>query len=63
MFYSSILSWIDADSLCRGEQGEKSEGDIKVYTDQIHGFALRGDWSSEKDKKAMDVCSLPLLCR
>jgi len=20
----------------------------------VHGFALRGDWSSEKDKKAMD---------
>jgi len=28
--------------------------EIKVYEDQVHGFALRGDWSSEKDKKAMD---------
>ncbi len=26
----------------------------KIYEDQIHGFALRGDWSSDKDKKAMD---------
>jgi hypothetical protein len=25
-----------------------------VTEDQVHGFALRGDWSSEKDKKAMD---------
>jgi dienelactone hydrolase len=28
--------------------------EVKVYPDQIHGFALRGDWSSEKDKQAMD---------
>jgi dienelactone hydrolase len=28
--------------------------EIKVYEEQVHGFALRGDWSSEKDKKAMD---------
>ena len=28
--------------------------EIRLYEDQIHGFALRGDWSSEKDKKAMD---------
>jgi len=28
--------------------------EIQLYEDQIHGFALRGDWSSEKDKKAMD---------
>jgi dienelactone hydrolase len=30
------------------------ENEVKVYDDQVHGFALRGDWSSEKDKKAMD---------
>lgn len=29
-----------------------------MYADQIHGFALRGDWSSENDKKAMDVCGI-----
>jgi hypothetical protein len=27
---------------------------FQVYEDQIHGFALRSDWSSDKDKKAMD---------
>nr|POE63502.1 protein aim2 [Quercus suber] len=30
------------------------ESEVRVYEDQVHGFALRGDWSSEKDKKAMD---------
>ena len=24
------------------------------YEDQVHGFSLRGDWSSDKDKEAMD---------
>jgi len=28
--------------------------ELRIYDDQIHGFALRSDWSSEKDKKAMD---------
>ncbi|KAL8841157.1 MAG: hypothetical protein Q9176_003498 [Flavoplaca citrina] len=28
--------------------------EIRLYEDQVHGFALRSDWSSEKDKKAMD---------
>jgi len=28
--------------------------EIVIYEDQVHGFALRGDWSSDKDKKAMD---------
>ncbi|KAF2112396.1 dienelactone hydrolase [Lophiotrema nucula] len=36
----------------KSEDGVQSE--IVVYEDQVHGFALRGDWSSEKDKKAMD---------
>ncbi len=27
---------------------------VQIYEGQIHGFALRSDWSSEKDKKAMD---------
>ncbi|KAF2435137.1 alpha/beta-hydrolase [Tothia fuscella] len=30
------------------------ESEIVVYDGQVHGFALRGDWSSEKDKEAMD---------
>jgi dienelactone hydrolase len=28
--------------------------EIRLYEDQVHGFALRGDWASEKDKQAMD---------
>ncbi|MCJ1419336.1 hypothetical protein MMC32_005690 [Xylographa parallela] len=28
--------------------------EIRLYEDQIHGFALRGDFSSEKDKKSQD---------
>jgi hypothetical protein len=27
---------------------------MQIYEDQVHGFALRSDWSSDKDKKAMD---------
>ncbi|KAL8725116.1 MAG: hypothetical protein Q9166_007558 [cf. Caloplaca sp. 2 TL-2023] len=28
--------------------------EIRLYEEQVHGFALRSDWSSEKDKEAMD---------
>jgi len=28
--------------------------ELRIYEDQVHGFALRSDWSSEKDRKAMD---------
>jgi dienelactone hydrolase len=28
--------------------------ELRIYEDQIHGFALRSDWSSEKDRQAMD---------
>jgi dienelactone hydrolase len=27
---------------------------MQIYEGQVHGFALRSDWSSDKDKKAMD---------
>ncbi|KAK0261833.1 hypothetical protein LTR29_005818 [Friedmanniomyces endolithicus] len=38
-----------------GGQGEKLvESEVRIYKDQIHGFALRGDWGSEKDREAMD---------
>lgn len=30
------------------------EHEIRFYEGQVHGFALRSDWSSEKDKEAMD---------
>jgi dienelactone hydrolase len=36
------------------EKKSNVETEVKVYEDQVHGFALRGDWSSEKDKEAMD---------
>jgi dienelactone hydrolase len=28
--------------------------ELRIYEDQVHGFSLRGDWSSDKDKKSMD---------
>jgi hypothetical protein len=28
--------------------------EVRVYGDQVHGFTIRGDWSSEKDQEAMD---------
>ena len=28
--------------------------EIRIYEDQVHGFALRGDSSSNKDKKAIE---------
>lgn len=34
--------------------GTKCEGEVVVYKDQVHGFALRGDQENEKDKKALD---------
>ncbi|ORY11256.1 dienelactone hydrolase [Clohesyomyces aquaticus] len=36
------------------EKKGEVESDVRVYEDQVHGFALRGDWGSDKDKKAMD---------
>lgn len=33
---------------------KKQNTEVVKYQDQIHGFSLRGDWSSDKDKKAMD---------
>jgi len=37
-----------------GMTNQASVSEIVVYPEQVHGFSLRGDWSSEKDKKAMD---------
>ncbi|CAK4014551.1 hypothetical protein DOTSEDRAFT_47898 [Lecanosticta acicola] len=43
----------------KGEQGDRMVGGIggfemKIYEGQVHGFALRGDWSSARDQRAMD---------
>jgi len=35
--------------------------EIRIYEDQVHGFALRGDFSSEKDKKAMDEATQQII--
>ncbi|KAF2454875.1 esterase/lipase [Lineolata rhizophorae] len=35
-------------------QGQGVPTEVKIYEDQVHGFALRGDWSSDKDRQAMD---------
>jgi len=32
----------------------KAPTEVEIYKDQVHGFTLRGDWSSDKDKEAMD---------
>lgn len=50
-------SLLDLESVekIKEELGKKEvETEVKVYEDQVHGFAIRGDWNSEKDKKSMD---------
>jgi dienelactone hydrolase len=37
-----------------GEGVKVEHAEVIVYPEQVHGFALRGDWSSEREKKAMD---------
>ena len=34
--------------------GKDFPHEVKIYPGQIHGFALRSDWSNEHEKKAMD---------
>ncbi|KAI5240458.1 dienelactone hydrolase family protein-like protein [Aureobasidium subglaciale] len=53
----SLLGNKEVDQIKELMAKKKSEGidtEVRVYEDQVHGFALRGDWNSEKDKKAMD---------
>ena len=51
------------DSLLDMESVEKIKGllsnlncstRVEVYPDQVHGFAIRGDWSGERDRTAME---------
>jgi dienelactone hydrolase len=53
----------DRDSLLDAESVERikevmetssSPSEVRIYEGQVLGFALRSDWSSEMDKKAMD---------
>ncbi|KAI4187852.1 MAG: hypothetical protein LQ348_004014 [Seirophora lacunosa] len=40
--------------LHRKRQDVGLECEVREYEGQVHGFALRGDWSAERDKEAMD---------
>ena len=54
----SLLGMKEVDQIKEIMQKKKTEegleSEVRVYEDQIHGWSLRGDFSSEKDKKAMD---------
>ena len=54
----SLLGMKEVDQIKELMQEKKSkeglQSEVRVYEDQVHGFALRGDFDSEKDKKAMD---------
>jgi dienelactone hydrolase len=51
----SLLDMKTVDSIKEILEKKKDvESEVKVYEDQVHGFALRGDFSSPKDKEAMD---------
>ena len=51
-------SMLDTDSIGKIQDIMAKKTDVphelRIYEDQVHGFALRSDWSSDKDKKAMD---------
>lgn len=50
----SLLGMKEVEQIKEIMEKKDVESQVKIYEDQVHGFALRGDWSSEKDKKAMD---------
>lgn len=50
----SLLGMKEVEKIQEVMSKKGGEHEVKLYEDQVHGFALRGDWSSEKDKKAMD---------
>ena len=50
----SLLGMKEVEQIKELMEKKKVPSEVKLYEDQVHGFALRGDWSSEKDKKAMD---------
>ena len=53
--HDSLVSNSDADKMKEVLDSKKDvPTQFEVYKDQIHGFALRGDFSSDKDKQAMD---------
>ncbi|KAJ8611572.1 hypothetical protein MRB53_037875 [Persea americana] len=50
----SLLAESDVDKIKEVFKGQSVPTEVELYPDQIHGFALRGDWSSDKDREAMD---------
>ncbi|KAF1845918.1 alpha/beta-hydrolase [Cucurbitaria berberidis CBS 394.84] len=50
----SLLSGKEVEQIKELLAKKEVESEVRTYEDQVHGFALRGDWSSDKDKKAMD---------
>lgn len=50
----SLLDMKSVDQIKEALEKTGAPIEVKVYKDQIHGFALRSDWSSDEDKKAMD---------
>jgi dienelactone hydrolase len=50
----SLLGMTEVEQIKELMEKKQMQSEVRLYEDQVHGFALRGDWSSEKDKKAMD---------
>ena len=50
----SLLGMKEVEQIKELMEKKQLQSEVELYEDQVHGFALRGDWSSEKDKKAMD---------
>jgi dienelactone hydrolase len=52
--HDSLLDAKSVEQIKEVMEKKSTPSEVRVYQDQVHGFALRSDWSSEKDKKAMD---------
>ena len=50
----SLLGMKEVEQIKELMEKKQMQSKVKLYEDQVYGFVLRGDWSSEKDKKAMD---------
>jgi dienelactone hydrolase len=50
----SLLGMKEVEQIKGFMEKKQGKSEVRLYEDQVHGFALRGDWSSEKDRKAMD---------
>ena len=50
----SLLDMKSVDQIREALEKTGAPNEVKVYQNQVHGFTLRSDWSSDEDKKAMD---------